>query len=213
MEELKESYRRAAYADYPSEGTMLVKNAFSTTSRLLTKRLFAKEEPMKNTGMLAQFAGLITSSLAIETIFYLPNHFRQTVLVNSNNISFAKSDVALLDLMNYMFKLNNRSKPVSEFRISFFLSCYSNFWTTTLPYESLSICGRMMLFENTKKELGIIPSGILSGLVAQTLTSPLYVKSLKGQMGSKLGTETNLKPSLSLIGRGGVLGFLHLSVM
>jgi len=30
--------------------------------------------------------------LAIETIFYLPNHFRQTILVNSNNISFAKAD-------------------------------------------------------------------------------------------------------------------------
>jgi hypothetical protein len=147
MEELKENYRRAAYADYPSEGTMQIKNAFSTTSRLLTKRLFAKGETTRETGMFAQFATLLTSSLAIETIFYLPNHFRQTVLVNSNNISFAKSDVALLDLMNYMFKLNNRSKPISEFRISFFLSCYSNFWTTTLPYESLSICGRIMLFE------------------------------------------------------------------
>lgn len=109
---------------------------------------------------------MLTSSIAIETIFYLPNHFRQTVLVNSNNISFAKSDVALLDLMNYMFKLNNRSRPISEFKISFFLSCYSHFWKTTLPYEAFSICGRMFLFEQTKKEIGIVPAGILSGIVA-----------------------------------------------
>ena len=166
MEALKENYRRAAYADYPSEGTMQIKNAFSTTSRLLTKKLFAEEQPRTEKGFLAQFAGLLTSSLAIETIFYLPNHFRQTVLVNSNNISFAKSDVALLDLMNYMFKLNNRSRPISEFRISFFLSCYSHFWTTTLPYESFSICGRMLLFEKTRKDLGTVPAGILSGIVA-----------------------------------------------
>jgi hypothetical protein len=146
MEVLKENYRRAAYADYPSQGTMELKNAFSTTSRIFAKKLFAKEETHKEKGLAAQCAGLLTSSIAIETIFYLPNHFRQTVLVNSNNISFAKSDVALLDLMNYMFKLNDRSRPISEFKISFFLSCYSQFWTSTLPYESLSICGRMLIF-------------------------------------------------------------------
>ena len=32
-------------------------------------------------------------------------------------------------------------------------------------------------------------------------------------MGSKIGTESNLKPSLSLVGRGAVLGVCHLSVM
>jgi hypothetical protein len=147
METLKENYRRAAYADYPSQGTMELRNAISTTSRLFLNRMIYQNETSKNTGFIKHTLGLLTSSLAIETIFYLPNHFRQTVLVNSNNISFAKSDVALLDLMNYMFKLNDRSRPISEFRISFFLSCYSKFWTGTLPYESLSFCSRMLIFE------------------------------------------------------------------
>ena len=145
---------------------MELKNALSTTSRLFVKRLISEDANQQSTGFTKHLFGLLTSSLAIETIFYLPNHFRQTVLVNSNNISFAKSDVALLDLMNYMFKLNDRSRPISEFRISFFLSCYSKFWTGTLPYESLSICCRMLIFERTKSDLGTLSAGILSGLTA-----------------------------------------------
>ena len=42
----------------------------------------------------------------METVFYLPNHFRQTILVNSNSMSFVSKDAALLDLMNVMFKIN-----------------------------------------------------------------------------------------------------------
>ena len=41
-----------------------------------------------------------------ETLFYLPNHLRQTILVNSSKISFANKDAALLDLMNVMFRIN-----------------------------------------------------------------------------------------------------------
>jgi hypothetical protein len=40
MEALRENYKRAAFADYPSEGTTELKNAFSTTSRLFTKAYF-----------------------------------------------------------------------------------------------------------------------------------------------------------------------------
>lgn len=110
--------------------------------------------------------GLITSSFVIETIFYLPNHFRQTVLVNSNNISFAKADIALLDLMNYMFHLNDRNRAVSEFKISYFLACYRHFWTSTLPYETSSFCLRTVSFDYLRNDFGIIPAGILSGIIA-----------------------------------------------
>ena len=41
-----------------------------------------------------------------ETLFYLPNHLRQTILVNSSKLSFASKDAALLDLMNVMFRIN-----------------------------------------------------------------------------------------------------------
>lgn len=39
METLLENYKRAAYADYPSKGTTDLRNAISTTSRLLIKNL------------------------------------------------------------------------------------------------------------------------------------------------------------------------------
>jgi len=88
METLKDNYRRAAYADYP-EST--IKNKFSTMSRLLCHQYRTAGSNNENLWVKNSF-GLIMSSLAIETIFYLPNHFRQTILVNSNNISFAKAD-------------------------------------------------------------------------------------------------------------------------
>ena len=93
--------------------------------------------------------------------------------MNSNNISFAKTDAALLDLMNYMFRLNDRSRPATEFKISYFLSCYSKFWTSCLPYESLSFCSRMLIFDQTRKDLGTAFAGVLSGLTAQTITLSL----------------------------------------
>lgn len=51
-------------------------------------------------------AQIIGASAIFETIFYLPNHFRQSVLVNSSNLSFVNRNDALLDLMNVMFKIN-----------------------------------------------------------------------------------------------------------
>jgi len=42
METLLENYKRAAYADYPSKGTTDLRNAISTTSRLLIKNLTQK---------------------------------------------------------------------------------------------------------------------------------------------------------------------------
>ena len=91
---------------------MQLKNKFSTTYRLFLNTYADGQKVSAETTKVKNLFGLITSSLVIETIFYLPNHFRQTVLVNSNKISFAKADDALLDLMNYMFKLNERTRTV-----------------------------------------------------------------------------------------------------
>ena len=41
-----------------------------------------------------------------ESLFYLPNHLRQTILVNSSFMNFANRNNALLDLMNAMFRIN-----------------------------------------------------------------------------------------------------------
>ena len=48
----------------------------------------------------------IGACAVFETLFYLPNHLRQTILVNSSFMNFLSRDAALLDLMNVMFKIN-----------------------------------------------------------------------------------------------------------
>ena len=88
------------------------------------------------------------------------------MLVNSNNISFIKADNALLDLMNYMFRLNDQNRPINEFKISNFLSCYRHFWTSTLLYESGTFITRTLVFDYLKKDLGISAAGFLSGVIA-----------------------------------------------
>ena len=52
MEALKENYRRAAYADYSSQGTMELRNALSTTSRLFINRMLADDGNKKNTSFI-----------------------------------------------------------------------------------------------------------------------------------------------------------------
>ena len=85
----------------------------------------------------------------METVFYLPNHFRQTILVNSNSMSFVSKDAALLDLMNVMFKINRgENAAIQEFRLKNFYSMYKPFLSQTLPYECLSLGLRISLFES-----------------------------------------------------------------
>jgi len=100
--------------------------------------------------------------------------------VNSNLISFQRSSDALLDLMNFMFKLNDQSKPVQEFRLKNFIACYKNFFSTTLVYEAGTFCGRIKLFELLKDKFGIFGAGVLSGAIMQTLMMPFYSRSLAG---------------------------------
>ena len=101
IDALKLNYARASFADYPETQ---IRNSLATKSRLFSqycRTTFSGDEHKSVTNLF----GLLASSLMIETIFYLPNHFRQNVLVNSNNINFLKTDSALLELMNYMFHL------------------------------------------------------------------------------------------------------------
>jgi hypothetical protein len=71
-----------------------------------------------------------------------------------------------------------------------------------------------MAFDHLHSSIGVVPAGIVSGALAQTLTTPFFIKSLKGQMGSKSSTvQFTYKPTAALIARGGLLGFCHLSVM
>ena len=83
-----------------------------------------------------------------ETLFYLPNHFRQTILVNSSKLTFGNTSEVLLDLMNVMFNINRGvNTPVQEFRVLDFFACYKPFFGATLPYECLSLSLRLMLFD------------------------------------------------------------------
>ena len=143
MENLNQAYQRAAYADYPH---CEVRNNFATMCRMFTYHYNQLQKQQSDQRYsIKDLLGLFTKSLGIETIFFLPNYFRWTLLVQSSNISFANTTDALLDIMTYMFRLQN--KEVSEFKVSYFLTSYRNFWTTRLPYESLSFCSRFAMFE------------------------------------------------------------------
>ena len=84
-----------------------------------------------------------------ETLFYLPNHFRQTILVNSSKLSFVNTTEVLLDLMNIMFNINRGTNaPIQEFRVFDFFAMYKPFFRATLPYECLSLSLRLMLFDS-----------------------------------------------------------------
>jgi hypothetical protein len=71
MQTFKEHYKRAAYADYDQHKTTTLKNSTSTTCRLLAG-IYASNKSENRNPLL----GLIMTSLSVETIFYLPNHFR-----------------------------------------------------------------------------------------------------------------------------------------
>lgn len=81
--------------------------------------------------------------------------------------------------MNYMFRLNDRNKIVSEFKISYFLACYKHFWTSTLLYESGTFCVRTLSFDwMRQKEVPIVPAGFVSGVLGQALLMPFFIRSL-----------------------------------
>lgn len=111
---LKQLYYRCSYADFtpkadPSE--FKIKNALSTRTRLLMAMMkdpapdrsltdftgFDEADQQRLRATLSKLAvvqnhcKLLLTTMAAETLFYLPNHFRQTMLVNSNSINFTQS--------------------------------------------------------------------------------------------------------------------------
>lgn len=92
------AYRRASFYDYPAQE---VPTAWSTRSRLFSAELRERrsENKTQGKGVIRKLLGVA----AADTLFHLPNHFRQNVLINSNRISFENKSDALLDLMNLMF--------------------------------------------------------------------------------------------------------------
>lgn len=71
---------------------------------------------------------------------------------------------------------------------------------------------RSLVYDQLQPLTGSIAAGIASGAFAQMLGMPLYIKSLKGQMGTKV-KSLDYRPSAAIIARGGLLGFCHLTVM
>lgn len=79
-------------------------------------------------------------------------------------------------------------------------------------YESGTFCTRSLLFDKLQPVTGSVAAGIASGALAQLFWMPFFIKSLQGQMGTKV-KHLDFKPSVALLARGGLLGFCHLSVM
>lgn len=94
-------------------------------------------------------------------------------MLNTSNVAFVSSENALLSLMSIMFNLQN--KPDLEFKIKQFLSCYKLFFTSTLPYEALSMTMRLKLYEEANKyNQNTYVNGIAVGSFVQYLTYPLF---------------------------------------
>lgn len=89
---------------------------------------------------------LLMATSVIETLFYLPNRFRLSLMLNTQNIAFTNSENALLSLMPYMFNQQNVAGDI-EFKVRYFLSSYNLFFASTLPYEALSFSLRLKMFE------------------------------------------------------------------
>lgn len=53
----------------------------------------------------ASFGMLLLGSSVLETLFYLPNRFRQAIMLNTHNVVYTNSENALLSLMSIMFNL------------------------------------------------------------------------------------------------------------
>jgi hypothetical protein len=97
-------------------------------------------------------AKLFGMNMFIETAFYLPNRFRQSLMANSAKISFETSEQALLGLMSEMFNLGETTSFGAKqgFSIMNFLQCYRHFFRSTMLYESISLSFRTLAYENLK---------------------------------------------------------------
>lgn len=118
-----------------------------------------------------------------ETLFYLPNHFRQTIMVNSNLISFAQPTQAVLDMMNVMFRLeSSRNSGSQKFTLGNFFAIYRSFFTKTMPYEALSFYLRVMLYKQIKATYETSPysllAGPITGMFTQLAMQPLFLSNL-----------------------------------
>jgi DNA-directed RNA polymerase len=77
------------------------------------------EEPSNTRNMesaLVDMPRLIGVASLLEAIFYLPNYFRQSMLVHSSMVEFSSRNTGLLSMMDIMFKLEtNNAGAVKEF--------------------------------------------------------------------------------------------------
>lgn len=130
----------------------------------------------------------------IETMFYLPNRFRHTVMLNTHNIAYVNSESALLSLMSVMFNMQHQS-DVQEFKLRQFATCYRLFFACTLPYEALSITSRIALMDKASlkyPEVNSYAQGFMVGAAVQYLMTPFFKLHL-GNHNYKIGDTSSLR--------------------
>ena len=156
--------------------------------------------------------------MIMETLFYLPNCFRQTLLVNSNNISFTQPSEALLDLMNIMFKVDStKIIELYDLRLINIFSPYKTFFGSTMFYEGIGMGMRMTLYDTLEQKgpsTSSFVNGALSGMISQVLMQPLFLKNLKHQKKYEVSApRLRIMDNLNLVCfRGAILGICHLTV-
>ena len=180
----------------------------------------------------ASFGVLFLASSVVETLFYLPNRFRQSIMLNTHNVAFTSSEGALLSLMSIIFNLQNKH-TIDEFKLKQFYSCYRLFFSSTLIYESMAVALRMKLFDFTQSQYESNPylTGFGVGAIVQQATLPLFKLNIANHNYSlgdkesvreffaavrKASRETKFeylfKAPMALLFRGGVFGTLQLGL-
>ena len=209
-----------------------IKNQFDTRFRMFYGELREEikkfdSELLKNTQMAGSLLGV---NMLVETAFYLPNRFRQSLMVNTAKISFESSEKALLGLMSEMFNLGQTTGVAARdgFTVFNFLQCYRHFFRSTLLYESFSLTSRTLAYEILKgpspsQSDWLLSFGIGAG-VQGLLFSGLWHKNITNHINgtlllnrkefnkenSKFRQFVEKNPLVWL--RGGILGMLSLTL-
>ena len=129
-------------------------------------------------------AKMLGYSLGLETLFYLPNRFRNVVLLNSVALDTTSSENALLGAMKYMFNLEQGVPGGNAFSIRNFMQCYAHFFRSTMVYEAGSFCVRNLAYQQLKQGsmLDWPVSFAIGTLTQQVLLLPFYKRHLQNHV-------------------------------
>ena len=117
--------------------------------------------------------------MGLETLFYLPNRFRQSLFYNTMSINFETSENFLLGLMRRMFNLGERAyspnqgpqTKVEIFSFGRFAQIYHNFFRSTMLFEGCFYSFNYFAYSSLTEPISPKPTdwaiAFMSGIITQ----------------------------------------------